>query len=106
MAGSGGGFQSARPDYTAQPGPTQQISEDAGKGQAMHNVGIRDAGGWVGGEEAEEGVVEVKGKAGSPGRDGDGGRGLRLPNVNHTAGIGWDLLPAQILCSILFSLLN
>jgi hypothetical protein len=43
----------------------------------MHKVEIRDAGGWVGREEeAEEGVVEVKGKAGSPGRDGDGGGGF------------------------------
>jgi hypothetical protein len=41
----------------------------------MHDVEIRDAGWWVGREEAEEGVVEVKGKAGSPGRDGDGGGG-------------------------------
>ncbi|KAJ5907171.1 uncharacterized protein N7473_004087 [Penicillium subrubescens] len=77
QAGAGGSKAPEPPDYTAQPRPNQQISEEAGKGQTMHKVEIRDAGGWVGREEeAEEGVVEVKGKAGSPGRDGDGGGGF------------------------------
>jgi hypothetical protein len=52
----------------------------------MQNVEFRDAGGWVGREEeAEEGVVEVKGKAGSPGRDGDG-EGASTPKFSAHSG--------------------
>lgn len=50
---------------------------------------FRDVGGWVEREEeVKEGVVEVKGKAGSPGCDGDGGRGPSTPKFGAPSGVG------------------
>lgn len=81
--------------------------------RARQTVRFRDDGGWVGREEeAEEGVVEVKGKAGSPGCDGDGG-GASTPKFSAHSG-GWTGLvyrrryfaPAYSVFLIYFSLLS
>lgn len=52
------------------------------------------AGGWWGGGgKVEEGVVEVKGKAGSPGCDGDGGVAsdsqIQCPHLGWTGLVYW-----------------
>lgn len=59
------------------------------------------AGGWRGEEEVKEGVVEVKGKAGSPGCDGDGGRGAFDSQVQCTQR-GWTGLIYRRTCFAVF----
>lgn len=78
MAGWGGGFESARATRlhsTARAELTGFTKSRQGPDDANGRVqGCRRVGG--GEEEVEEGLVEVKGKAGSPGCDGDGGGGF------------------------------